>query len=86
MHNHFGLADVFKVLLRHLRMNVLRDGFTVVGQHVMQFSIGLQIGFEVRDCLPFQAVDQVGMLVIGNVVEADQLADDVGLKSQLADG
>ena len=49
-------------------------------QHVANLVVVLEVAPQVRDDLAGELVEQVGLLVVADVVEVDQAADEVVLE------
>ena len=71
-------------MLLHLRVNEPGDVPLVAAEHLARVVLG-QVGPEVLHGLGGQVVKQVGMIVIGDVVEVHQAADDVVFQPGLLD-
>ena len=71
-------------MLLHLRVDEQGDRLLVAAQHLARV-IFREVSLEVLDHLCGQVIQQVGMIVIRNVIEIHQAADHVVLKPRFLD-
>lgn len=74
--DHFITNRLFPVVLLHLRMNKPRNIALVAAQYFGRFLVG-EIGQKMLDRLAGKVVEQVGMVIVGYVVEIDEDIYDI---------
>ena len=78
----FKAARIFPEVLLHLGVDEPCDLALMVAKHFCCLALR-EVAFKVRHGLCCKVVEQVGMVIVGDVVEVHQAADDIVFQSLL---
>ena len=84
-HVRFVGGRLLLVMLLHLGVDQVHQRLLVILEHVEHLVLVLQVGAQVGHDLPGQLVEQLGVIVVGDVVEIDEPAHQVVLRLLLGD-
>jgi hypothetical protein len=68
-------------VFQHLNINKIRKLFLMIQRHISYIVIGFQISSKMQDQLFAQVIEQIAMVIVGNILKINKAADEVILQS-----